>query len=172
MSGGIDIRPLRIVDLAAYRALRLEALTDHPDAFSADLSEEAAMDDEAMAARMVPPPPGVTFGAFASDRLAGMASYVANARPKLRHKAVMVAVFVAPAARGAGLGRRLVEQVIDHGRAQRVILQCTVAAHNTGARDLYHRLGFHPYGLERDALCVNGRFFDEELLALDLRSRH
>ena len=166
----VRIRPLERSDLAAYRALRLQALREQPDAFSADVSEEEAMSDEAMAARLAPPQPSVTFGAFSEDRLVGMAGFVASARPKIRHKAAMVAVYVAPDQRGSGLGRQLVEQVIAHARQHRVILQCIVTAHNLTARNLYRQLGFLPYGLERDAICVDGRYFDEELLALDLRS--
>ena len=37
------------------------------------------------------------------------------------------------------------------------------------SRRLYLSLGFVPYGLERDAIFADGRFFDDELLALDLR---
>ncbi|MBX3568869.1 MAG: GNAT family N-acetyltransferase [Rhizobiaceae bacterium] len=166
----VQIRPLDGGDLAAYRALRLRALRDRPDAFSADVTEEEAMGDDAMAARLAPPPPGLIFGAFAAEQLVGMAGFIANGRPKTRHKAMLVAVYVAPEARDGGVGRRLVERVIAHARAHRVILQCTVTAHNLTARNLYRRLGFLPYGLERDAICVDGRCFDEELLALDLRS--
>ncbi|WP_353645825.1 GNAT family N-acetyltransferase [Mesorhizobium sp. WSM2239] len=92
-----------------------------------------------------------------------------NTREKTRHKGTMVAVYVAPDWRAARLGRKLVERIITHAQALGVMLQCTVTAENTAARRLYRSLGFQSYGLERDALCVDGRFFDEELLALDLR---
>jgi hypothetical protein len=32
-------------------------------------------------------------------------------------------------------------------------------------------MGFVPYGLERKALCVDGVFHDEELLAIDFEDR-
>lgn len=122
-------------------------------------------------ARVAPPAPGLSLGAFTRNVLGGMAAYVPNMRKKTRHKATMVAVYVAPPLRGSGVGRKLVERIVDHAAAQRVILQCSVAADNRPARGLYLALGFQPYGLEKDALLIDGRFFDEELLALDLRNR-
>jgi GNAT superfamily N-acetyltransferase len=123
-----------------------------------------------MVARCAPPAPGLTVGAFAGEQLVGMASYVPQTRLKTRHKAFMVAVYLKPAWRSTGVGRAMVETIIAHARRQRVILQCGAAMHNLPARRLYHALGFVPYGVERDALVVNGQGFDEELLMLDLRA--
>ena len=127
------------------------------------------MSDEEMVIRAVPDAPSVTFGAFAGERLVGMATYIQTTREKTRHKGTMVAVYVCARLAAAKLGRKLVERVIAHAQALGVMLQCTVTAENVAARRLYHSLGFLPYGLERDALCVDGRFLDEELLVLDLR---
>ena len=165
----IVIRPLAATNAGQYRALRLKALCESPQSFSASFAEEEALSDEEMVRRAVPDAPSVAFGAFAGERLVGMATYIQNAREKTRHKGTMVAVYVAPDWRAAKLGRKLVEKVIAHAQALDVILQCTVTAENVAARRLYHSLGFIPYGLERDALCVDGRFLDEELLVLDLR---
>ncbi len=165
----IEIRPLTADDAPAFGALRIAALADVPDAFTASVEEEAALTDEEMVARAVPSPPGIFFGAFADGTLVGIAGYVGNSRPKTRHKGIMIAVYVAPRWQAARLGRRLVEAVVDHARALGVILHCTVRANNEPARRLYHSLGFVAYGLERDALFVDGHYFDDELLALDLR---
>jgi RimJ/RimL family protein N-acetyltransferase len=122
-----------------------------------------------MALRCEPIAPGVTYGAFSGDTLIGMASYIPERRAKTRHKATLVAVYIKPAWRKTGVGRAMVEAIIAHARQQRVILQCNAAMHNLPARRLYHALGFVQYGIERDALLINGQSFDEELLMLDLR---
>ena len=170
LSRDVLVRPLAEPDFVAYRALRHAALRDSPAAFSASPEDEEAISDADMMARVVPPAPSLSLGAFAGDDMAGAAAYIPNRAAKLRHKATMVAVYVAPQWRGTGTGRRLVEAIIDHARNQAVILQCTVAAHNTPARDLYRKLGFIEYGLERHALLVGGRYYDEALLAIDLRA--
>ena len=167
----IVIRPLVEADAGQYRALRLEALRDSPESFSASIADEEALSDEEMAKRAVPDAPSVTFGAFAGEKLVGTATYIQNNREKIRHKGTMVAVYVSPDWRAARLGRKLIERIIAHAQALGVMLQCTVTAENVAARRLYHSLGFQPYGVERDALCVDGRFLDEELLVLDMRRR-
>lgn len=165
----ITIRPLTAADVAAYRALRIAALQQAPDAFTASVEEEQRMSDAEMLARAVPDWPSLSLGAFAESDMVGMAGYVANSRPKTRHKGVMVAVYVAPAWRAAKVGHRIVRAIIDHAAAQRAILTCAVRYDNAPARNLYHRLGFVPYGIEKNAICIDGRYFDDELLALDLR---
>lgn len=168
-TGKTVIRPLTLADVGAYRAIRMEALLDTPEAFSASPEDEEGLNDADMVGRCQPPPPGVTFGAFNEGTLIGTAAYVPERRVKTRHKATMVAVYLKPAWRSTGVGRAMVEAVIAHARTQRVILLCNATMGNLPARRLYHSLGFVPYGVERDALVINGQSFDEEMLMLDLR---
>nr|WP_280819009.1 GNAT family N-acetyltransferase [Tianweitania sediminis] len=163
------IRPLTAADAAAYRAIRMEALHDTPEAFSASPEDEADLSDADMALRCEPAVPGVTIGAFSGATLIGTACYLPERRAKTRHKATMVAVYLKPAWRKTGVGRAMVEAIIAHARKERVILLCNATMHNLPARRLYHALGFVPYGVERDALIINGQSYDEELLMLDLR---
>lgn len=167
-SSETTIRPLTLADVDAYRALRLEALHDSPEAFSAS-PEDEDMSDAAMADRCVPRFPGLALGAFHEATLIGMAAYVPDRGVKTRHKAKVVGVYLKPDWRKSGVGRALVEAIIAHARQQRVILQCYATMHNLPARRLYHALGFVQFGVERDALMINGQGFDEELLMLDLR---
>ncbi|MFC7552455.1 GNAT family N-acetyltransferase [Pseudoroseomonas wenyumeiae] len=76
----------------------------------------------------------------------------------------MWAVYVEENQRGQHLGERLVQAVIDHARRHARVLQCAVATENHHARNIYLRLGFRHYGIERRALRVGGRFLDEDLL--------
>jgi ribosomal protein S18 acetylase RimI-like enzyme len=48
-------------------------------------------------------------------------------------------------------------------------IQLSVGAHNVPAARLYQGFGFEPYGLENSALKVGEQYFDEVLMALDLR---
>lgn len=163
------IRPLTFADVARYRTLRLAALAESPESFGSSVEDEKDASDAFMAERAVPAAPGVTFGAFDDGDLIGIASYAASQKVKTRHKGTMVGVYIAPSHRGTGLGRRLVERVVEHAATLGVILNCTVTSHNAAALRLYRDLGFRTYGLEKAALYVNGVFLDEELLSLDLR---
>ena len=167
----VTIRALAPADAEAYRALRLEALATAPGAFSSSHQEEAALSLENFRARIPTGGRSAVFGAFAGAELVGIAGFVANDRIKQRHKGALVGLFVRPQWRGRGVGERLVRHVMAHAAKHVLLLQATVVTTNDPARRIYHRLGFIPYGTERKALCVDGVFHDDELLALELGER-
>jgi ribosomal protein S18 acetylase RimI-like enzyme len=77
-------------------------------------------------------------------------------------------MYVRPAARKAAVGRRLVEAICNLARQQVELIQLTVVRDNEQARSLYVRLGFLEYGVEKNALKQDGRYYDEVLMAKDL----
>lgn len=79
-------------------------------------------------------------------------------------------MYVRAGSRSAGVGRRLAEAVIDFARQRVEILQLTVVRDNDQARRLYASLGFVEYGIERNSLKQDGRYYDEVLMAKDLKS--
>jgi len=78
---------------------------------------------------------------------------------------VLVGMYVRPHARGAGIGRRLVEAVIAHARQHVELLQATVVSSNEPAWRLYAKLGFIEYGIEKNALKQDARYWDDVLMA-------
>jgi RimJ/RimL family protein N-acetyltransferase len=168
-NANITIRALCAPDVEAYRELRLTALAMSPEAFGSSYEEEARLSMDSFRAHVVSDGPNVIFGAFTGSQLVGMAGFVANERLKKRHKGTLWGVFVMPEWRRRGLGDRLVGRVVEHATGHVLILQASVVTTNQIARQTYVRLGFVPYGTERQALLIDGTFFDEELLALDLR---
>lgn len=160
-----EVRRLGPDDAVVWRALRLEALERHPEAFGSSLEEEAALEPEAWVDRLRRT---VVFGAVRDGELVGCAGLFLEAARKKRHKAVLWGVYVRAEARGSGLGRALVERVIGAARERAGQLHTAVVSDNRPARRLYQDLGFVPYGLEPRAIQVDGRYLDEELLVLDL----
>ena len=77
-------------------------------------------------------------------------------------------MYVRPRARKAGIGRRLAEAVIDHARQHVELIQLTVVSGNEPARRLYASLGFIEYGIEKNSLKHDGRYWDEVLMAKPL----
>ena len=75
-----------------------------------------------------------------------------------------------PEHRRSGLGRRLVVEAIARARAWKGLecLWLDVTTVNTGARALYASLGFRGVAVKPCALKVGDRYYDEELMVLDL----
>jgi ribosomal protein S18 acetylase RimI-like enzyme len=161
----ITIRRLAPADAAIYREIRLEALRLAPDAFGSTFAAENAQPHEFFAARLENS--GV-FAAFAAGEIVGTAAFFANRGPKDSHRGHLVGMYVRAAARRQGVGRRLVEAVIEHARGQVEILELRVVSGNEGARRLYQTLGFVEYGLEPRALKQDGDYWDEVMMAKSL----
>jgi ribosomal protein S18 acetylase RimI-like enzyme len=170
---GIEIRPLTKADSLVYRALRLEGLRLAPEAFSAAYEDEILRSDEDFACRIPDAPPSAIFGAFRDGALVATTGLVVPAGIKERHKGLIWGVYVAEAARGQGLARRLLDAAIAHARTVEglEILQLGVGVANEAAKAVYAASGFVPYGIERKALkLADGCYVDEELRTLELAS--
>jgi ribosomal protein S18 acetylase RimI-like enzyme len=163
------IRRLQPSDVDAFRAVRLDALRLHPEAFGSSYEDEAALDRAEFVER-VATAGLVRFGAFdAHGSLVGLIGLQIRSGAKQRHKAFLFSMYVDAAHRGTGLARQLVEAVITAAReAGAIVLQLSVAADNAPAQRLYRRMGFTTYGIDRRLLKVGEHFHDEELMALDL----
>jgi len=168
MTARYSVRPLVRDDAAAYREVRLFGLKDTPEAFSSSHEEESALSVADFRNRIPVDQRSQTFGAFDGDRLVGLAGFFANERVRKKHLGTLGAVYVRPEARGAGLGALLVEAVIAQARGRVKFLQAGVAVENHHAKRVYYGLGFKQYGLEPQAICVDGVFYDEELIVLAL----
>ena len=159
------VRRLKAADAAAYRDIRLEALTNEPTAFASDPSLEDGKALEEWAAQLER---NFSFGVFGDDELVGIASYLTDARQKTRHRGTVVAVYVRPKARGKGASRALFGTLIEDASGRVQQLHLSVTAGNAAAKRLYEALGFAVYGTEPRALYVEGRYHDEYLMVLRL----
>jgi len=170
----MTIRFLGSDDLAVYRELRLAGLKESPTAFGSSHVEEAELPLTEFAARLRPPdkPDNGIFGAFVEDRgLVGILGFAREYRIKRSHIALLWGMYVSLEFRGRGFGAALVDEAIAHARKLGTVRQLvlSVTANNVVAASLYRSRGFERYGRERDAICIDGKYFDEEQMALFLK---
>ncbi|MGI8510050.1 MAG: GNAT family N-acetyltransferase [Gemmatimonadaceae bacterium] len=92
-------------------------------------------------------------GAFLDGTLVGFAGCMQSAKRKARHKAEVWGTYVAPEARGQGVGHRLLEALIDEVRTWNGVerLTLSVVERADAVRRLYAALGFEVFGREPDA---------------------
>lgn len=159
-----SVRLLNADDASAFRALRLQALLAAPQAFGASPEEESALPLAQLAHRLTPGPGQAVFGHGAPlDSCIGL---LRQCSLKQAHKALIWGMYVAPALRGNGLGRALLQAAIARAETMPGLqqLHLSVTQGNTAALRLYQRLGFEAYGCEPAALRVHGRDLDEILM--------
>ena len=122
----------------ALRDVRLRALADAPAAFLRTYDEEAALPDDEWRRRAVD---RVSFLGWVDGEAVGIVG--AHVPPGLDDAVELVAMWTSPEHRRHGVGRALVDAVVDWGRSEgaaRVVLW--VMRGNDGARVFYESAGF------------------------------
>ncbi|WP_027956577.1 GNAT family N-acetyltransferase [Halobacillus kuroshimensis] len=160
----METRELNRSDAEAYFELRLEALLTNPDAFITTYEQEKQKPNpiETTAERLESKDTR-TFGLFSGEKLAGVVTLVRETHPKFRHKASIVAMYITPEVRRTGGAMLLLEELIQHARAVEVeVLHLSVVTENTPARELYRKLGFQCWGVEKQAIKLPTGYLDEE----------
>ncbi|MFE8699671.1 GNAT family N-acetyltransferase [Cytobacillus sp. FJAT-54145] len=163
----MEIRVLEPKDAALYREIRLEALKNHPEAFSSGYEEEKEFSLAKTETRL-----GggnfFTFGAFEQNELLGVVTLIVESKLKIKHRANIVAMYVKR--KRLGIGKRLMLEAIKKARELEGIEQVylTVTSSNEPAKRLYQSLGFETYGLDKRALKIGDDYYDDELMVLFL----
>lgn len=168
-SADVDIRPARMDDMPAFRPVRLQALRDHPEAFSADYQTHLQADDAYWARYFNFGENSIIYFAVHNEDLVGMTGVRLDTSPKTRHNASIQGVYVLPAWRGHGLARALIHACCDWARDHgALIARLGVTTTNQSALRCYESCGFKITGTDPKAILVDGKFYDEYLMAREL----
>lgn len=155
-------------DWAAFRAIRLEMLTQAPEAF-ASRAEDWAQKTEADIRRWLTDIHMI--GAWNGDDLIACAGFFPQPHARMAHRANVIAVYTRPAHRGAGLSGHVIGAVA-HAALTRGIdqLELQVLAGNATAIASYRKAGFVVAGTIPRALRIDGVDHDDHLMVRDLRA--
>ncbi len=150
----MTIRRLSESDAPALRALWADGLRRDPSAFLLTEDELLAIPDDRFAADI---PTQDWFGAFVGDDLAGYVVARRGGVTRLRHTADIGPLYVAPQAQRQGMGRALMQRLLDHLRETGLLqAELTVDAQNTRACALYRALGFSVIGRRPRSVMIDG----------------
>lgn len=168
----MNIRKLTVEDSEAFREIRVEMCRLHPEAFAQAPEEVAKMPEEQCREWWAPSdvfPEKFVLAAFKGERIVGTAAFRREEMLKERHRAFIWSVYVRSEARGKGIGKLLMQQVIDEARQMEglEILSLTVSLPQTSARTLYTSLGFFTTGLVLHGYKLpDGLYIDHEEMML------
>src|SRR5262245_3823245 len=91
------------------------------------------------------------------------------AEVKLRHKSMILGMYVRQEARQYGIGERLIDAAVSHAPNHVEQIQLAVVTENEAARRLYAKAGFIEYGHQINALKHDERYYDDILMVKFLR---
>lgn len=165
------IRNFRPDEWPAYRAIRLRALEEAPNAFGSTLAAEAALPPEHWAARITrSATSGIDHALVAESKggVVGLAWAKVDADDPLLVN--LFQMWVAPEARGQGVAAALLGEAVRWAQARGALaMQLGVACTNAAALSLYARAGFVDTGL-REPLQA-GSALMEQRMRLAFRER-
>ena len=167
----MTVAVLAAPDAAPYKALMMHAYEHAADAFTSTPEERAEETDEWWI-RRIAHPEGMTvaFGDFDGEDLVGTVALEFSAKPKTKHKALVVGMYVLPAFRGKGSARALLQEAVQFctNRGDIRTIQLEVTEGNSPAVNLYESLGFTAYGVEPMAVLTPTGFRCKVHMWLDL----
>jgi len=164
----VEIRGLSPDDWEIWRILRLAALAEAPYAFRSQIADwQEENDREDRWRNRLSIPGSYNLVAVIDDQPVGMASGVPASNDS---DAELISMWVAPTARGRGVGDILVQEVERWARNTGArILRLDVSEVNRAAFDLYQRNGFDYTGEQGDWMADGLR--RERVMAKQLQPR-
>lgn len=143
----IAIERITLGSALVFKDVRLRALQEAPTAFSSTYAKESAFPDEEWKKRAMRWSSGGSAGFLAFDGGRGCGMVFSFAEELDPQRAQVVSMWVAPEVRREGVGRRLIEAVVEWARGREMRdVKLMVTSVNHGAIAFYERLGFRMTG--------------------------
>jgi RimJ/RimL family protein N-acetyltransferase len=158
-------RELKIEDFRVYNELREMSLNVGTEIF-VSTNDEEKNNRKAKFLSRIQDNFSFVMGAFDGNILVGMVTFIREDRIKIKHKGGIYGMFIHPNYQGKGIGSELLKLTLDNAFKISGLRQINlgVIATNLNAIKLYEKMGFKPYGVEKEAIFVNDTFLDELLM--------
>lgn len=140
------LKPITPATAASYKAVRLAALLDSPMAFGSTYAKESRFSEAQWAQRVMQwnGERSVCYLAWDQEEPCGIAAgFIDQDDPAEAH---LVSMWVSPSHRRRGVGRLLVQGIIDWASGRARTLALMVTSSNDAATRFYECLGFRKTG--------------------------
>ncbi len=163
----MKLRKIRVSDAECYYNLYRNALSEVPLLFLESLEEfEKKTTQDIEIEISVQEKIGTSFilGAFDEvENLVGFIGFRQESSHRLNHNGFILGLYVSQKARGANLGKALINQILKEAYKIPGIKQVKLQleAENNRAKELYEYFGFEVWGREPNAVRVEGVYYDD-----------
>lgn len=160
----IIIKRLPESQWTAYRDIRLEALKNAPIAFGSSYEEEQDREEGIWRSRIK----DALFALDENDEPIGLLAFLISTRIKTKHKAEIFSVYVKPGNRGKGAGKKLFQEALRLIKLNSEVKKVSLVVNplQQSAVRLYESFGFKKVASLNKEICVNGIYYDEDLMEL------
>lgn len=149
MLAAMEVRAASAADWRKLRELRLQALSDSPDAFATTLDEATSRSDDYWTEATRATADSADAVSWIAER-DGVAVGQAYSRIRDDDSLGIAAMWVAPEGRGLGVGAALLDAAEAWGRSKGCATATLFVAEGNGeAQRLYERAGYQPTGYAR-----------------------
>jgi phosphinothricin acetyltransferase len=157
----VELRPLRPDDWPAVARIFGEGIETGLATLETSVPEWDAWDEAHL--------PGSRLVAELDGDVVGWAALTPYSRRAAYRGVAEVSVYVAAAARGRGVGRTLLERLVESARSDRLwTLQAGIFPENEASLALHRALGFREVGVRERIAQLRGEWRDVVLLELRL----
>jgi len=169
----MHLRPLTDADASEFQRLRLQGLQESPSSFGSSHEEEVHRTLDQVRQHIAGSAERAFLGLFTAGELVGMVGVGREQGLKERHIAFIRSMYVAPHARGQGVGLQLLAAALQQAWSWHGVEQVTlsVTANNEAAVRLYKAAGFMEVGRMPRALKMGRDYFDELIMLRTDESR-
>jgi RimJ/RimL family protein N-acetyltransferase len=167
----IIIRHSTLTDIDSFRELRLEALRNYPSAFGQDYDEIVLRPQTYWESTLTfNSEEQALFFAEQNGQLIGMTGISHRISKKSLHSAGIWGVYVKPAWQGRHIAESLIQSCLNWAKQQNVVIvKLAVVTDNLSAIRCYKRCGFTIFGKEPKALKLEGTYYDEYLMSIEIK---
>lgn len=166
----MNIRVLTEKDVNEFRELRLKGLKTDSSAFGSTYERENVFTLERFKTRLEQSDSKFVVGGFDDDNLVCIATFIRESGEKVKHKGMLVGMYCEKEYRGTGVAKGVVEFILEKARNLEglEIINLMVVSENLRAKNFYESFGFKKYGTEPKAMFDGSKYYDEDLMYLEI----
>ncbi|MDO8574177.1 MAG: GNAT family N-acetyltransferase [bacterium] len=156
----VEVVKLIPEDWENFKTIRLKALSANPTAFGSSYKQEVNRPEEIWKQKLAT---SWVYAAIVENQFVGIARVLFELGEHVQHVASIVSLFIDPAYRRQGIGKKIIRKIISDLHDQKVIVKIilTVNADQKPAIKLFEKVGFKTIGIAKYGVKVNQTYYNQ-----------